>query len=112
MSGGGMGGGDIKLMAALGTWLGWRLLLIVLFLSFLVGGIGGIWLLLLKIKGGRDPIPFAPAIALALFLALVGGGLSHELLLAYALGKSSTIGEGMMRKWGAGVTPSLNSFSY
>ena len=72
LSGGGMGGGDIKLMAALGTWLGWRLLLIVLFLSFLVGGIGGIWLLLLKIKGGRDPIPFAPAIALALFLALVG----------------------------------------
>lgn len=72
LSGGGMGGGDIKLMAALGAWLGWRLLLIVLFLSFLAGGIGGLWLLVLKIKERRDAIPFAPFIAAAVFLALLG----------------------------------------
>lgn len=72
LSGGGMGGGDIKLMAALGAWLGWRLLLMVLFFSFLLGGIGGIWLLLLKIKERRDSVAFAPYIAVAVFLTLLG----------------------------------------
>lgn len=73
LSRGGMGGGDIKLLAALGAWLGPGQVLLVLFLSFLLGGIGGMGLLLLKIKGRRDAIAFAPYIAAAVSITLWGG---------------------------------------
>ncbi len=73
LSCGGMGGGDIKLMAALGAWLGPQLVILTLFLSFLLGGIGSLGLLLLKVKDRRDVIAFAPYIAAAVFITLFGG---------------------------------------
>ncbi|EAX47870.1 peptidase A24A domain protein [Thermosinus carboxydivorans Nor1] len=66
---GGMGGGDIKFAACLGLWLGWKLTLLALFLSFLLGGVGGIVLLTLKRKGRKDFIPFGPFLALGAFFA-------------------------------------------
>ncbi len=70
---GGMGGGDIKFMAALGVWLGLKLTLLTLFLSFVIGGIGSLLLLAFKIKGRKDFIPFGPFIAVAAFISMLYG---------------------------------------
>jgi leader peptidase (prepilin peptidase)/N-methyltransferase len=70
---GGMGGGDIKFFAALGLWFGWQLTLLILFLAFVIGGVGGAALLLLRLKGRRDLIPFGPFIAAGAFAALLYG---------------------------------------
>ncbi|MDK2896907.1 MAG: leader peptidase (prepilin peptidase) / N-methyltransferase [Candidatus Atribacteria bacterium] len=59
----GMGFGDVKLAAALGFFLGWQRALLAFLLSFAGGAIIGIILIALKIKGRRDPIPFAPFLA-------------------------------------------------
>ncbi len=73
VSGGGMGGGDIKFMAALGLCFGWKYLLVILFLSFLFGGVGGILLLAFKIRSRKDLIPFGPFIAIAALCVLLYG---------------------------------------
>ncbi|VBB06877.1 peptidase a24a prepilin type iv bacterial [Lucifera butyrica] len=73
VSRGGMGGGDVKFAAALGLWLGWQLTLLALLLSFFLGGLGGAILMLLKIKGRKDFIPFGPFIALGAFISLLYG---------------------------------------
>lgn len=70
---GGMGGGDIKFMAALGLWLGLKLTLLTLFLSFVIGGIGSLLLLAFNIKGRKDFIPFGPFIAVAAFISMLYG---------------------------------------
>lgn len=69
----GMGHGDFKLLAAIGAWLGWSMLPLVLLLASLGGAIiGG-----LMIAGGRlergQPMPFGPWLALAGWLALIAG---------------------------------------
>jgi leader peptidase (prepilin peptidase)/N-methyltransferase len=68
-----MGGGDIKFAAALGLWVGWKLTLLTLFLSFMLGGAGGVIVLLLSVKGRKDYIPFGPFIAAALFISILYG---------------------------------------
>jgi len=73
VSGGGMGGGDIKLMGALGIWFGWQLTLLNMLLSFILGAILSMVLLLLKIKGRKEAIPFGPFIALATVITLLYG---------------------------------------
>lgn len=73
LSNGAMGGGDIKLMALLGFWFGWQSILLIMFLSFVLGAIISVTLLLFKIKSRKDKIPFAPFIVLATILALFFG---------------------------------------
>jgi leader peptidase (prepilin peptidase)/N-methyltransferase len=73
LSRGGMGDGDIKLAAALGIWLDWQCLLLTLFFSFVLGGIGSLLLLLLKIKSRKDLIPFGPFIALGTLITVLYG---------------------------------------
>lgn len=68
---GGMGNGDIKFAAALGLCLGWKHLLLTLLLSFTFGGIGGLFLLLFKIKSRKDFIPFGPFIALSTLVTML-----------------------------------------
>ena len=69
----GMGYGDFKLLAALGAWMGWQLLPLIIVLSSFVGatiGIAGIMIL------GRDkniPIPFGPYLAIAGWIAFLWG---------------------------------------
>ena len=76
VSGGGMGGGDIKFAGALGLCFGWQYLLLTLLLAFILGGVGGAVLLISKIKGRKDFIPFGPFIALgALFSLLYGNNI-------------------------------------
>lgn len=73
ISRGGMGGGDVKLALAMGTFLGWPLVLPALVLSFCLGGSIGIILLLTKIKRRTDPIPFAPCLAVGTLVTSLWG---------------------------------------
>lgn len=69
----GMGYGDFKLLAALGAWLGWKLLPLIIILSSLVGAVVGI-ILIVAAKHGRDiPIPFGPYLAGGGLIALFWG---------------------------------------
>ena len=65
-----MGGGDIKLLAMIGAFLGWELALLTFFLAPFFGSFTGI---ILKIKEGREMIPYGPYLALAAFIALLWG---------------------------------------
>ncbi len=69
----GMGYGDFKLLAALGAWLGWQALPMILLLASLVGAVVGITLILLRGRDRNVPIPFGPYLAAAGWLALIGG---------------------------------------
>jgi leader peptidase (prepilin peptidase)/N-methyltransferase len=69
----GMGYGDFKLLGALGAWLGWQALLLVILLSSLVGAITGIGLMVLARHGREKPIPFGPYLAAAGVIALFWG---------------------------------------
>ncbi len=69
----GMGYGDFKLLAALGAWLGWQLLPLIIILSSLVGAVVGITLIV-AVKHGRNiPIPFGPYLAGGGLIALFWG---------------------------------------
>lgn len=70
---GGMGGGDIKFVAALGLWLGLKLTLLTILLSFLVGGLGSGLLLLTRLKRRKDFIPFGPFIAASALISMLYG---------------------------------------
>jgi leader peptidase (prepilin peptidase)/N-methyltransferase len=73
ITGGGMGGGDITLMGALGFVLGIEYVLLSIFLSFITGAIISLFLLAAKIKKRKDPIPFGPFIVLGFFLTVIWG---------------------------------------
>ena len=73
VSGGGMGGGDMKLGAMLGAFLGWKLGLLALLLGVLAGGAVAVVLLLLGRKGRKEAIPFGPYLALGGAVALLWG---------------------------------------
>ncbi len=69
----GMGYGDFKLLAALGAWMGWKVILLIVILSSLVGAIVGIALLLFLGRDRNVPIPFGPYLAGAGFITLIWG---------------------------------------
>ncbi|HUF74315.1 MAG TPA: A24 family peptidase [Gammaproteobacteria bacterium] len=69
----GMGYGDFKLLAALGAWLGWQLLPLVIVLSAAVGSIVGLSLILTGQRSRQAEIPFGPYLAGAGWLALLFG---------------------------------------
>ncbi len=69
----GMGYGDFKLLAALGAWLGWQMLPVIILLSSVVGATIGIGLILAARQGRNTPIPFGPYLAIAGLIALFWG---------------------------------------
>lgn len=69
----GMGYGDFKLLAALGTWLGWQALPSVIFFSALVGAVVGIALILVRGRDRNVPIPFGPFLASAGWITFMLG---------------------------------------
>lgn len=73
LSNGGMGGGDMTLIAALGFILGVKYIMLTIFFSFILGAIISVGLLATKIKTKKDPIPFGPFIILAFFIVLLYG---------------------------------------
>ena len=69
----GMGYGDFKLLAALGAWIGWQMLPLIIFLSSLVGAVVGLIMIAFKRHKSSEPMPFGPFIALAGWIALLWG---------------------------------------
>jgi leader peptidase (prepilin peptidase)/N-methyltransferase len=76
----GMGYGDFKLLAAIGAWLGWQLLPVVILLSSLVGATVGVSLILFARHERSQPIPFGPYLAGGGIIALLWG---QDLTQAY-----------------------------
>jgi leader peptidase (prepilin peptidase) / N-methyltransferase len=69
----GMGGGDIKLLAMIGAWMGWRSIPLIILISSLTGSIIGAATLLLAGKGLRTRIPFGPFLVLGTLVYLFFG---------------------------------------
>jgi leader peptidase (prepilin peptidase)/N-methyltransferase len=76
----GMGFGDFKLLAALGAWLGWRMLLPTVLIAAAVGAVAGIALLASRGQKRSTPIAFGPFLAAAGWLMLMFG---RELVTGY-----------------------------
>ena len=70
---GAFGGGDIKLMAACGLFLGTKLTLLSFAFAVLTGGLYGIWLLVMKKKSGKEHFAFGPFLCLGMAAALFIG---------------------------------------
>jgi leader peptidase (prepilin peptidase)/N-methyltransferase len=83
----GMGYGDFKLLAALGAWLGWQMLPLIILLSSLVGAVIGLIMIGLKRHKSSQPMPFGPFIALAGWIAMLWG---DQIISAYV--RSSGLG--------------------
>ncbi|SEP60730.1 leader peptidase (prepilin peptidase) / N-methyltransferase [Ectothiorhodospira magna] len=71
----GMGHGDFKLLAALGAWLGWQMLPLIILLSSLVGAVVGLLLIAVRGRDRNLPMPFGPYLAAAGWIALLWGHL-------------------------------------
>ncbi len=69
----GMGYGDFKLLGALGAWMGWQMLPLVLLLSAATGAIIGVALIVLRGRDKNVPMPFGPYLAIAGWVALMWG---------------------------------------
>jgi leader peptidase (prepilin peptidase) / N-methyltransferase len=78
VSKGGMGGGDIKLIAMIGAFLGWQGALFTTFAGALLGSLVGMMLMLLGKKGRKDKVPFGPFLSCgAILFMLFGDYLIH-----------------------------------
>jgi len=69
----GMGYGDFKLLAALGAWLGWQQLPMIILMSAVVGAVVGIALMVFRKHERSIPIPFGPYLAAAGWIAMLWG---------------------------------------
>jgi leader peptidase (prepilin peptidase)/N-methyltransferase len=69
----GMGYGDFKLLAALGAWLGWQMLHIIILLSAVVGAIIGIAMIVFRGRDRQLPIPYGPYLAAAGWVTMLYG---------------------------------------
>ena len=76
----GMGYGDFKLLAAMGAWMGWKMLPVIILMSSLVGAVVGLGLIVLARRGRQIPIPFGPYLAAAGMITLFYGG---DIVAAY-----------------------------
>lgn len=82
----GMGYGDFKLLSALGAWLGWQMLPLIILLSSIVGAVIGIVLIVVARHGRNVPIPFGPYLAGGGLIALLWGqALTHAYLKLIAM---------------------------
>lgn len=73
LSKGGMGGGDIKLMAMVGAFMGWKAVFLTTFIGSLVGSAVGIFLMAFKGKGRKTKIPFGPFLSFGSLITLFFG---------------------------------------
>ena len=69
----GMGGGDVKLLAMIGAFMGWKAVILTILLSSLIGSITGIIMMVLKGKDFKYAIPFGPFLSLGAVIALFYG---------------------------------------
>jgi leader peptidase (prepilin peptidase)/N-methyltransferase len=78
----GMGFGDFKLLAALGAWMGWTLLPMIILLSSVVGSVIGLSMIITGQNKRQQPIPFGPYLAIAGWIALLWGHEINQLYLS------------------------------
>ena len=71
----GMGGGDIKLLAMIGAFLGWKAILPIVFFSSVLGTLVGVPLMLVKKADGKLAIPFGPFLSAGALIYLLWGPL-------------------------------------
>jgi leader peptidase (prepilin peptidase)/N-methyltransferase len=79
----GMGGGDVKMLAMIGAFLGWKSTLLTLVLSSLLGSIIGLTIVALRLGGLKSALPFGTFLALAALVASAWG----ERILAWYVGR-------------------------
>ena len=79
----GMGYGDFKLLAALGAWLGWEMIPLIIMASSLVGAIIGVGLIVFASREKAKPIPFGPYLAIAGWIAMIWGEKINHAYLNY-----------------------------
>jgi len=70
----GMGGGDVKLLAMIGAFLGWKAVILTILLSSFIGSLVGILMILVKGKDFKYAIPFGPFLAAGAVISLACGG--------------------------------------
>lgn len=83
---GGMGGADIKLNAVYGMMLGLKLSVLSLLLAFTVGAVTSLLLILFKIKGRKDVIPFSPFLSIGALISFAFGDRIINAYLSFLLG--------------------------
>ena len=82
----GMGYGDFKLLAAMGAWMGWKVLPLIMLVSAVAGSVVGVSLILLSRHERDKPIPYGPYLAVAGWIALMWGpGITEQYLRASGL---------------------------
>lgn len=82
----GMGFGDFKLLGAVGAWIGWAHLPIVIIVSSFVGAVAGIALIMIRGKDKNIPIPFGPYLAVAGLITFLYGEWIANQYWSYILG--------------------------
>lgn len=75
LSRGGMGGGDIKMMAMVGAFMGWKAIFLTTFIGSVTGSVVGIFLIIAKGKGRKTKIPFGPFLAIGALVTLFSGNI-------------------------------------
>ena len=83
LSNGGMGGGDIKYIAAVGALLGWQKVLLVIFIGALLGSVVGVFQITVQKKSRKSLIPFGPFLATGTLVTLFYGNSLIRLYLEY-----------------------------
>ena len=69
----GMGGGDVKLLAMIGAFLGWKAVILTILLSSLIGSITGIAIMIMQGRDFKYAIPFGPFLSLGAVISLIYG---------------------------------------
>ncbi|MBI1861902.1 MAG: prepilin peptidase [Deltaproteobacteria bacterium] len=82
----GLGGGDVKLLAMIGAWLGYQAILPVIVISSAVGSLVGISLMVAKAKGMKEAIPFGPFLAAGAVVQCFWGDKIGEYLFPFSNG--------------------------
>lgn len=80
VSRGGMGGGDIKMMAMVGSFMGWKSVLLTTFIGSLSGTLVGVFMIIFRGKGRKTKIPFGPFLSFGTLITLFYG---QEILKLY-----------------------------
>jgi leader peptidase (prepilin peptidase)/N-methyltransferase len=68
-----MGGGDVKLLAMIGAFLGWKAVILTILFSSLIGSLVGISIMLIKGKDFKYAIPYGPFLSIGAALSLFYG---------------------------------------
>jgi leader peptidase (prepilin peptidase) / N-methyltransferase len=81
LSNGGMGGGDIKYIAAAGALVGWKKVLLIIFIAAFLGSFVGLFQIAVQKKSRKSLIPFGPFLAVATLITLFYGNLLIKLYI-------------------------------